>query len=98
MKGRIDGSQIHSYDDPPGTHRLRSDLQKATGPAAEIHHALARPQQPVLLLQIQELVGRARAVALALRALVEVVFAVGTNPGAYFRLRTAFRIPMTASR
>jgi hypothetical protein len=51
-------------------------LQPATGPTPQIHHALTRVQQPVGLVDLRELIDRSRPKALALGALVEVVFAV----------------------
>src|SRR5262245_15605827 len=51
-------------------------LEPAPRPAAEVHHPRAAREQPVALVELRELVGRARPEALALRAPVEAVLAV----------------------
>ena len=79
LEGRIDGHPVHTDRYPAGTHDLGGDLEEASRPAAQIHDPLPGLQDLVLLLEIQELVGRTRAIAFALGALVEVVFPFGTN-------------------
>ena len=52
----------------PAPTRLRRDLAPAAGRGAEIDDARARLQQMVLVVDLDQLVGGARAIALALGA------------------------------
>jgi len=59
-------------DDPPARRdRRRGHLQPATGPTTDVEDPLAGSQQPLGPLDLGELVGRTRAIALALGPLVE---------------------------
>ena len=72
---------------------LRRDLRPAAGRGAEIDDALARLQQAVLVVDLEELVGGARAVALALGAGDVGVVELALEPalrGRAVRLRAVF--------
>jgi hypothetical protein len=75
LEGRIDGRAIHAHDAPGRAHRGRGHLQPSPRPASDIEHTLTRSQQTLGPLDLDQFVGRARAIAFALRALVEVVLA-----------------------
>ena len=68
---RVDGQKIDA-DHPAlavgAADPLCRDLRPAAGGGAEIHHPLAGLQEPKLLVDLEELVGRAGSIALALGA------------------------------
>ena len=83
---------------------MRCHLEPAPRPATEVDHALTGAQQALRALDLVELVGRARAEALAFRTLMEAILAVvgGRGGGPYatvLRTRTrALRWPGTEPR
>jgi hypothetical protein len=76
VERRLELREVHAHHAARGAHHLRGDLEPAARPAAEVGYALARAQQPLALLDLEQLVGGAGAVALALGALVEGILAV----------------------
>ena len=97
LERRLDRGEVHAHHAARGPDLARGHLQPAARPAAEIDHALAAPQHLRAALDLEQLVRRARAVALALGALVEGVLAlVGAGHSvvhlmAFARLRLAAR-------
>ncbi len=85
------------YVDPDHTafraHDPRRHLEPATRPAAQIDHSLSGSEELLPLLNLEQLVGRARAIALALGALVEGILAVVVGNGSY-----CWRVQRTALR
>ena len=65
---------------PDGPTRFGGDLRPAPGRGAQVDHRHAGAEQPVALVDLGELVGRARAVALALRALHVRIVHVPAQP------------------
>ena len=63
---RLDLRQIYANHSALRTDEHGGDLQKTSGPTPEIHNGKPRTQQCVLLVQVEELVGRPRAVAVLL--------------------------------
>ena len=67
----LDLQQVDADDAPLtlfGFHFLRRDLRPAAGRRAEVEHAHAGLQQVIAIVHLDQLVGRARAPALAFRA------------------------------
>ena len=67
----LDRQEVDADDAPfplRGANALCRDLRPAAGRGAEVDDALARLQQPVFVVDLDQLVGRPRAVALALGA------------------------------
>ncbi len=75
-EGLVEPGEVHPHDAPVATHGAGGHLEPAARPAAEVHHVLPAPQQAVALLDLSELVGRPRAEALALGALMPAVLAL----------------------
>jgi hypothetical protein len=91
VERRLEPREVHAHHAARGPHHLRGDLEPAARPAAEVDHALAHAQQPLALLDLEQLVGGAGAVALALGALVEGILAVvGGYRVAFGSLRAPF--------
>ncbi len=90
LERRLDGHQVHSHDATGRADRARCLLEPTAGPATQIHHPLTARENAMLPLQLSKLVDRPRAEALALCALVEVVFPIvsGDDYFTVLRIRT----------
>src|SRR6266404_3509172 len=73
---RRDRHDVDADDATRGADELRRDLQPSARPGAEIDDGVAAADEPRPSLQLRELEGGARAIALLLRAAIERVFAV----------------------
>jgi hypothetical protein len=73
---RIDRNDVDAGDASARSDAVEGDLTPATGPRAEIDDAVALPKEPMALVELDELVGAARAKTLGLGAAVVRVLAL----------------------
>lgn len=88
IERRLDRGEIDPHHPARRAYRSGRHLEPAPRPAAEVDHALPAREQAMLRLDLEQLVGRAGSVALALGALVEGVLAVVVGDQTAGRTRT----------
>ena len=70
---RLDGRQVDAHDERAHRHVLCRHLQPAARRRAQVHARARAAEEVILAVQLHELERRARAVALLLRQVVELV-------------------------
>ena len=68
-----DGEEVEAEDEGTGGRAGDGDLKPAAGGGAEVEHAAGAVEEPELVVELEELEGGARAVALLLGEMVELV-------------------------